>query len=255
MGRGKIEIKQIDNINSRQVTFSKRRGGLIKKASELSILCACEIGLIIFSSTGKKYEYSNVGMQKVLRRYMNHKDHVPASTAVPANSSNAVAVVEHVVENPQPDEVTALREEVTRLRMHMQGKGLESLSFGELQQLEQHLCDGLYSIRETKERLLWEQYEKSKLQEEKTSRENEALRKEVEELKQSMKSSCSESNSLKRRHLNGSTSDEVCIAEKEVESENFLRLGLSVVPKTESTSDGSIADQIMVFEPNDAPNC
>ncbi|TXG55895.1 hypothetical protein EZV62_017208 [Acer yangbiense] len=42
MGRGKIEIKRIENANSRQVTFSKRRAGLLKKAQELAILCDAE---------------------------------------------------------------------------------------------------------------------------------------------------------------------------------------------------------------------
>lgn len=59
MGRGKIEIKKIENVNSRQVTFSKRRTGLLKKAKELSILCDSDVGVIIFSSTGKLYEFSS----------------------------------------------------------------------------------------------------------------------------------------------------------------------------------------------------
>ncbi|KAK8712099.1 hypothetical protein V6N13_147350 [Hibiscus sabdariffa] len=59
MGRGKIEIKKIENLNSRQVTFSKRRNGLLKKAKELSILCDAEVGVIIFSSTGKVYQWSS----------------------------------------------------------------------------------------------------------------------------------------------------------------------------------------------------
>ncbi|KAI3867828.1 hypothetical protein MKX03_014685 [Papaver bracteatum] len=57
MGRGKIVIRRIDNTTGRQVTFSKRRNGLLKKAKELSILCDAEVGLIIFSSTGKLYEF------------------------------------------------------------------------------------------------------------------------------------------------------------------------------------------------------
>jgi len=59
MGRGKIAIRRIDNSTSRQVTFSKRRNGLLKKAKELSILCDAEVGLIVFSSTGKLYDYSS----------------------------------------------------------------------------------------------------------------------------------------------------------------------------------------------------
>lgn len=59
MGRGKIAIKRIDNSTSRQVTFSKRRNGLLKKAKELAILCDAEVGVIIFSSTGRLYEFSS----------------------------------------------------------------------------------------------------------------------------------------------------------------------------------------------------
>lgn len=59
MGRGKIEIKKIENLNSRQVTFSKRRNGLLKKAKELSVLCDADVGVIVFSSTGKLYEFSS----------------------------------------------------------------------------------------------------------------------------------------------------------------------------------------------------
>ena len=59
MGRGKIVIERIDNSTSRQVTFSKRRKGLIKKAKELAILCDAQVGLVIFSSTGKLYEYAS----------------------------------------------------------------------------------------------------------------------------------------------------------------------------------------------------
>lgn len=59
MGRGKIEIKRIENATNRQVTFSKRRGGLLKKAHELAVLCDAQLGVIIFSSSGKMFEYSS----------------------------------------------------------------------------------------------------------------------------------------------------------------------------------------------------
>ncbi|KAF3599069.1 hypothetical protein F2Q69_00033922 [Brassica cretica] len=59
MAREKIRIKKIDNLTARQVTFSKRRRGIIKKASELSILCDADVALIIFSATGKLFEFSS----------------------------------------------------------------------------------------------------------------------------------------------------------------------------------------------------
>lgn len=57
--RGKIEIKRIENTTNRQVTFCKRRNGLLKKAYELSVLCEAEVALIVFSSRGRLYEYAN----------------------------------------------------------------------------------------------------------------------------------------------------------------------------------------------------
>jgi MADS-box transcription factor len=59
IGRGKIEIKRIENTTNRQVTFCKRRNGLLKKAYELSVLCDAEVALIVFSTRGRLYEYAN----------------------------------------------------------------------------------------------------------------------------------------------------------------------------------------------------
>ncbi|KAG5104523.1 hypothetical protein JHK82_041493 [Glycine max] len=72
MTRKKIPIKKIDNINARQVTFSKRRKGLFKKAQELSTLCDAEIALIVFSATGKLFEYASSSMQQTLERRNQH---------------------------------------------------------------------------------------------------------------------------------------------------------------------------------------
>ncbi|GAB2290889.1 MADS-box transcription factor 50 [Dionaea muscipula] len=59
MVRGKTQMKRIENSASRQVTFSKRRNGLLKKAFELSVLCDVEVALIIFSPRGKLYEFAS----------------------------------------------------------------------------------------------------------------------------------------------------------------------------------------------------
>ncbi|GAA0168360.1 MADS box transcription factor [Lithospermum erythrorhizon] len=59
MVRGKTQVKRIENATRRQVTFSKRRSGLLKKAFELSVLCDAEVALIIFSSKGKIYEFAS----------------------------------------------------------------------------------------------------------------------------------------------------------------------------------------------------
>ncbi|TJX40623.1 MADS-box transcription factor, partial [Soehngenia saccharolytica] len=69
MVRGKTQMKRIENATSRQVTFSKRRNGLLKKAYELAVLCDAEVALIIFSPRGKLYEYSSASMQVLLEKY------------------------------------------------------------------------------------------------------------------------------------------------------------------------------------------
>nr|AMM02684.1 floral homeotic protein APETALA3 [Vuralia turcica] len=57
MARGKIQIKRIENTTNRQVTYSKRRNGLFKKANELTVLCDAKVSILMFSSTGKLHEY------------------------------------------------------------------------------------------------------------------------------------------------------------------------------------------------------
>ncbi|MBA0768698.1 hypothetical protein Gotri_017481 [Gossypium trilobum] len=69
MVRGKIQMKRIENATSRQVTFSKRRNGLLKKAYELYVLCDAEVAVIIFSHKGKLYEFSSCEvLQKVFEQ-------------------------------------------------------------------------------------------------------------------------------------------------------------------------------------------
>ncbi|RWR87867.1 MADS-box protein [Cinnamomum micranthum f. kanehirae] len=62
MVRGKTQMRRIEKTASRQVTFSKRRNGLLKKAFELSVLCDVEVALMIFSPTGRLYEFASAGL-------------------------------------------------------------------------------------------------------------------------------------------------------------------------------------------------
>lgn len=74
MGRKKIQISRITDERNRQVTFNKRKFGVMKKAYELSVLCDCEIALIIFSSTNKLYQYASTDMDKVLLKYTEYNE-------------------------------------------------------------------------------------------------------------------------------------------------------------------------------------
>lgn len=70
MGRKKIRIEPIRDDRNRQVTFLKRKQGLMKKAYELSVLCDCDIALIILNNTNKKLiQYASTDMDDVLLKY------------------------------------------------------------------------------------------------------------------------------------------------------------------------------------------
>ncbi|XP_022950637.1 MADS-box transcription factor 23-like isoform X2 [Cucurbita moschata] len=142
MGRGKIVIRRIDNSASRQVTFSKRRKGLIKKAKELSILCDAELALIIFSSSGKQYEFASTSIESVIEKYNRRKEE------------------DELLLNPISDvkkEVSALRQQLLNLQENnrkLMGEQLYGLSIKDLNSLESQLEFSLQSIRIKKEQIL-----------------------------------------------------------------------------------------------------
>nr|XP_034918484.1 MADS-box transcription factor ANR1-like [Populus alba] len=100
MGRGKIVIRRIDNSTSRQVTFSKRRSGLLKKAKVLSVLCDAEVGVIVFSSTGKLYDHANTRScrrveEKTTGRGVHRRDQEVELMVSVASLGGTVAGVNH----------------------------------------------------------------------------------------------------------------------------------------------------------------
>ncbi|KAI9287499.1 hypothetical protein BC943DRAFT_318221 [Umbelopsis sp. AD052] len=72
MGRKKIKIQRIADERNRQVTFLKRKHGLMKKAYELSVLCDCEVALIIFTANNKLVQYGSTDIDKTLMKYTEY---------------------------------------------------------------------------------------------------------------------------------------------------------------------------------------
>ncbi|CAM0908954.1 unnamed protein product [Alopecurus aequalis] len=149
MGRGKIAIERIDNTTNRQVTFSKRRGGLMKKARELAILCDADLALIVFSSTGRLYDYaSSSGMEAIIGRYQETRE-------------------EHCgVLNPASEaklwqrEVANLRQQVQSLQHNnrqLLGEELSGSTIRDLQFLVNQLEISLHTIRKRKDQLMAEE--------------------------------------------------------------------------------------------------
>lgn len=76
-GRQKIEIKKVEQKNKLQVTFSKRKLGLFRKAAQLSLLCDAQIAVIVFSPYGKIYSSGHPDSDSVLRRYLSCASSLP----------------------------------------------------------------------------------------------------------------------------------------------------------------------------------
>nr|QOC69203.1 MADS transcription factor AP3-3 [Actaea asiatica] len=139
MGRGKIEIKRIENTTNRQVTYSKRRTGIVKKARELTVLCDAEVSLIMFSSTGKLSEYisPSTTTKKIYDTYQQ-------VTGVDLWNSHYEKMQETL--KKQKESNMKLRKAI-RQRI---GEGLDDLSFEELRGLEQDLNGSVKVVRDRK---------------------------------------------------------------------------------------------------------
>lgn len=70
MGRQKIKIAKIEVKNHLQVTFSKRRSGLFKKASELCTLCGVEVAIVVFSPAGKAFSFGHPNVESIIHRFL-----------------------------------------------------------------------------------------------------------------------------------------------------------------------------------------
>ncbi|XP_069746692.1 myocyte enhancer factor 2cb isoform X4 [Narcine bancroftii] len=107
MGRKKIQITRIMDERNRQVTFTKRKFGLMKKAYELSVLCDCEIALIIFNSTNKLFQYASTDMDKVLLKYTEYNE--PHESRTNSDIVEALNKKENKgCDSPDPDSSYAL---------------------------------------------------------------------------------------------------------------------------------------------------
>ncbi|TKY63809.1 MADS-box protein SOC1 [Spatholobus suberectus] len=155
MVRGKTQMKRIENATSRQVTFSKRRNGLLKKAFELSVLCDAEVALIIFSPRGKLYEFASSSMQETIERYRRH-----TKNDTPATLRSVEQNMQHMRQ-----EAASMMKKIDLLEASKRkflGEGLGACSIEELQRIEQQLERSLSNIRARKTQVFKEQIEQLK---------------------------------------------------------------------------------------------
>nr|AIZ95410.1 MADS14 [Apostasia odorata] len=139
MGRGRIEIKKIENPTNRQVTYSKRRLGIMKKAKELSVLCDAHVSLLMFSSTGKLADYCSpsTNIKGIMERYQH-------ATGIDLWNAQYERMQETMKQLKEVNQ--SLRKEIRQRT----GEDVEGLEMMELRGLEQSIEESLRIVRQRK---------------------------------------------------------------------------------------------------------
>nr|ADL36750.1 MADS domain class transcription factor [Malus domestica] len=150
MGRGRVELKRIENKINRQDTFAKRRNGLLKKAYELSVLCDAEVALIVFSNRGKLYEFcSSPSILQTVDRYQKCSYGAVDQVNIPAKELES-SYREYM-------KLKGRCESLQRTQRNLLGEELGPLNTKELEQLERQLEASLKQVRSTKTQYMLDQ--------------------------------------------------------------------------------------------------
>ncbi|XP_042453272.1 truncated transcription factor CAULIFLOWER A-like [Zingiber officinale] len=177
MGRGRIEVLRIENNVNRQVTFSKRKTGLLKKAYELSVLCDVELGLIIFSGRGKLFHFSTASsLLNIIEQYRrcSHNNN-PTESWDSSNNETQNNYLEFLRLKTRIDFLQ-------RSQRNLLGEDLQSLNIKELDQLENQIEVSLSHIRSTKSQVITNEISDLKCKENKLQEFNTTLRKKLQEI-------------------------------------------------------------------------
>ncbi|KAK1612582.1 hypothetical protein QYE76_036255, partial [Lolium multiflorum] len=175
MGRGRTEIRRIPNAVSRQVTFGKRRAGLLKKANELAVLCDVDVGLLVFSDAGQPFHYCSphTSWSELIQRYESITRAEFQGTDNEDDDQNMFT------------EIAELRRERDRLEASLRRQTGEDLPSGatreELDNLDQQLELTLGRVREMKDELLSQQLDESHRKVQILEEQNSFLHREVTE--------------------------------------------------------------------------
>ncbi|XP_076893194.1 agamous-like MADS-box protein FUL-L [Bidens hawaiensis] len=174
MGRGRVQLKRIENKISRQVTFSKRRTGLLKKAHEISVLCDADVALIVFSTKGKLFEYStHSSMESILERYERYS-YAEKLLIAPEIETQASWTLES-------SKLKAKIEVLEKNIRHYAGEELEPLNLRDLQNVEHQLETALKRIRTKKNQVMHESISELHKKERTLQERNNSLSKKLKE--------------------------------------------------------------------------
>ncbi|XP_044979270.1 MADS-box transcription factor 1-like [Hordeum vulgare subsp. vulgare] len=173
MGRGKVVMRRIEDKISRQVTFTKRRNGLLKKAYELSLLCDAEVGLIIFSGRGRLFEFSSSScMYRTLERYRTCSYNSPEETPPEENEINYHQYLK----------LKTKLEYLESSQRNILGGDLGPLGMKEIEQIENQIYISLKNIRTRKHKVLLDELFDLKSKEQELQDQNKDLRKKLQDM-------------------------------------------------------------------------
>ncbi|KAJ1266908.1 hypothetical protein BS78_07G016200 [Paspalum vaginatum] len=175
MARGKVQLRRIENPVHRQVTFCKRRAGLLKKARELSVLCDAHIGIIIFSAHGKLYDLATTGtMDQLIERYKT----ASGEAALQGDGGG-----DHRMDPKQ--ETMVLQQEINLLQKGLRyiygNRANEHMTVEELNALERYLEIWMYNIRSAKMQIMIQEIQALKSKEGMLKAANEVLQEKIVE--------------------------------------------------------------------------
>nr|QOJ53899.1 FRUITFULL-like protein FUL3 [Tagetes erecta] len=174
MGRGRVTLKRIENKINRQVTFSKRRSGLLKKAREISVLCDVDVALIVFSTKGKLAEYAtDDSMGRILERY-EQQTHTERGHIGINHLSQESWTLGHA---KLKDRIELLQ----KTKRNFMGEDLDSLSLKELQNLEQQLETAIRRLRLKKNQMMLESISELQKKDKAMQDQNNLLAKQIKE--------------------------------------------------------------------------
>nr|QBB78494.1 MADS box transcription factor APETALA1-like [Melaleuca quinquenervia] len=202
MGRGRVQMKRIENKINRQVTFSKRRCGLLKKAHEISVLCDAEVALIVFSTKGKLFEYATDScMEKILERYERYSY---AERRIFTNDAetNGDWTLEHA-------KLKARLEILQKNQKNLMGEELDSLTLKGLQNLEHQLDTALRHIRSRKNQVMHESISELQKKDKALQEQNNMLAKKVKEKEKAL----TQQTQWENQQVNALTSSSVILSQ------------------------------------------
>lgn len=218
MAREKIKIKKIDNATARQVTFSKRRRGLFKKAQELAILCDADVGLVVFSASGKLFEYASLSMCEILHKHSIHL----GNTLKRGNQ-----IFDSLTGNSRYADLKKEYDDKNRRLRQIRGEDLQGLTIEELTNLERTIDGGLTRVMEKKGRRIMEQLSSLRQKEMQLLEKNKRLKAKMEELRMVEKQALTDHGSVNGFHEESQYSSESVPQHHDLTADTSLKLGLS----------------------------